>query len=138
LFLVGFIQIKAQDLHFTLHGLTPLAFNPANTGGFYGSYRVSALYRDQYRSVSGSAAYMTPTISVDVPVIKGFREKDWVGVGLFIYSDKSGDAGLTQGATKISGSYHFALNKKGSTILTLGYQTGSVGRRIKNPSKLVF
>lgn len=138
LFLVGFTQIKAQDLHFTLHGMTPLAFNPAKTGGFYGSYRVSALYRDQYRSVAGSTAYVTPTISVDVPVIKGFREKDWVGVGLFIYSDKSGTAGLTQGSTKISGAYHFAMNKKGSTMLTLGYQTGSVGRRIKNPSKLIF
>jgi len=131
-------QIKAQDLHFTLHTMTPLAFNPANTGGFYGTYRVSGLYRDQYRSVAGNGGFKTPTVSVDLPVIKGFREKDWVGVGLFIYQDKSGTAGLTQASTKISGAYHFAVNKKGSTILTLGYQTGSVGRRIKNPSKLIF
>jgi len=138
LFLLSSAHLSGQDLHFTLHGMTPLAFNPANTGGFYGSYRVSALYRDQYRSVAGSAAFTTPTISVDVPVIKGFREKDWVGVGLFIYSDKSGTAGLKQGSTKISAAYHFAMNKKGSTMLTLGYQTGSVGRKISNVSKLTF
>jgi type IX secretion system PorP/SprF family membrane protein len=138
LFLLSSGQMQGQDMHFTLHGMTPLAFNPANTGSFYGSYRVSALYRDQYRTVAGSGAYMTPTISIDVPVIKGFREKDWVGVGFFIYSDKSGDAGLTVGTTKISAAYHLALNKKGSTMLSLAYQTGGVGRKIKDPSKLIF
>jgi type IX secretion system PorP/SprF family membrane protein len=138
LLLLSLVQLQAQDIHFTLHGMTPLALNPANTGSFYGSYRVSALYRDQYRSITGSAAYMTPTISVDVPAIKGFGEKDWVGVGLFIYSDKSGDAGLTQGSTKISGSYHWAMNKKGSTMLSIAYQTGSVGRKISDVNKLKF
>ncbi|HEX5111328.1 MAG TPA: PorP/SprF family type IX secretion system membrane protein [Saprospiraceae bacterium] len=138
LYLLGANQIKAQDLHFTLHTMTPLAFNPANTGGFYGTYRISGLYRDQYRSVAGNGGFKTPTISVDLPVIKGFREKDWVGVGLFIYQDKSGTAGLTQASTKISAAYHFALNKKGSSVITLGYQTGSVGRRLSNPTKLIF
>ena len=46
--------VKSQDIHFTLHQMTPLAFNPANTGAFYGSYRLSGLYRDQYRSVAGA------------------------------------------------------------------------------------
>jgi len=138
LILLSSAHLSGQDLHFTLHGMTPLAFNPANTGSFYGSYRLSALYRDQYRSVAGSAAYTTPTLSVDVPAIKGFRDKDWVGVGLFMYSDKSGTAGLKQGSTKISAAYHFAMNKKGSTMLTLGYQFGSVGRKITDPTKLRF
>ena len=93
---LGFQLAHSQDIHFTLHQMTPLAFNPANTGAFYGSYRLSGLYRDQYRSVTGKGAFMTPTISVDLPVIRGFKKTDWVGVGLFIYSDKSGDAGLTQ------------------------------------------
>ncbi|HJW29598.1 MAG TPA: PorP/SprF family type IX secretion system membrane protein [Saprospiraceae bacterium] len=129
---------NSQDIHFTLHQMTPLAFNPANTGGFYGTYRISGLYRDQYRSVTGAGAYTTPTFSVDLPIIKGFRDKDWVGVGLFFYNDKSGDAGLTQSAYKISAAYHLALNKKGSTVLAVGYQTGAVGRRIKDQTKLVF
>lgn len=127
-----------QDIHFTLHPMTPLAFNPANTGAFYGSYRISILYRDQYRSVLGSAAYMTPTFSVDVPVIRGFKKTDWVGVGMFFYSDKSGDAGLTQSAFKASVAYHWAMNKKGTNILSIAYQTGSVQREIKNSSKLTF
>src|SRR5688572_3596877 len=97
----SFQLVNSQDLHFTLHQMTPLAFNPANTGAFYGSYRVSGLYRDQYRSVLGKGAFMTPTLSVDLPVIRGFKETDWVGVGLFLYSDKSGDIGLTQQSFKV-------------------------------------
>ncbi len=118
--------------------MTPLAFNPANTGAFYGSYRVSGLYRDQYRSVIGKAAYTTPTFSVDVPVIRGFKETDWVGVGLFFYTDKSGTAGITQSSFKVSAAYHLALNKEGSQVLSIAYQTGSVQREIKDPTKLIF
>ena len=110
---------KSQDIHFALQQMTPLAFNPANTGAFYGSYRLSGLYRDQYRSVVGAAAYMTPTFSVDVPVIRGFKKTDWVGVGMFFYTDKSGTGGLTQQSFKISAAYHWAINKKGNSILSI-------------------
>ena len=105
---LGFQLVYCQDIHFTLHQMTPLAFNPANTGAFYGSYRLSGLYRDQYRSVAGNAAYMTPTFSVDAPILKGFKETDWLAVGLFFYSDKSGDAGLTQSTFKVSAAYHLS------------------------------
>lgn len=135
---LSFDLAQAQDIHFTLHRMTPLAFNPATTGGFYGSYRVSVLYRDQYRSVAGNGGYKTPTFSVDVPVIRGFKKTDWVGVGIFFYSDQSGSGALTQSAFKVSAAYHWALNKKGTSTLAIGYQTGSVQREIKNPEKLIF
>lgn len=133
---IGFA--KAQDVHFTLYQMTPLAFNPANTGGFYGSYRLSGLYRDQYRSVTGAGAYQTPTFSVDVPVIRGFKETDWVGVGMYFFSDKSGEAGLTMSSFKISAAYHWTMNKKGTSILSIAYQTGSLQREIADKSKLKF
>ena len=138
LFIASAGLVKSQDIHFTLHGMTPLAFNPANTGGFLSSYRWSGLYRDQYRKVSGAGAYMTPTFSIDAPIIKGFREKDWVGIGLFFYTDKSGDAGLTQSTYKLSAAYHLALNKKGNSVLAIAYQFGGVNRMIKNINKLTF
>jgi type IX secretion system PorP/SprF family membrane protein len=118
--------------------MTPLAFNPANTGSFYGSFRLSGLYRDQYRSVAGNGAYSTPTFSVDAPVIKGFKEKDWVGVGLFFYSDRSGTIALTQQTFKISAAYHLALNKNATRVLSIAYQTGPVQRFVKNSSKAIF
>ncbi|HZV71169.1 MAG TPA: PorP/SprF family type IX secretion system membrane protein [Saprospiraceae bacterium] len=139
LFLVLLLSpAKSQDIHFTLKHMAPLAFNPAQTGAFYGSYRLSGLYRDQYRSVIGSAAFMTPTFSIDVPVIRGFKKTDWVGVGLFFYSDKSGTGGLTQSSFKVSAAYHLALNKKGTSILSIAYQTGAIQRKVSDPTKLVF
>lgn len=128
----------SQDIHFTLHQMTPLAFNPANTGAFHGSYRLSGLYRDQYRSITTKGAFSTPTFSVDAPIIRGFKKTDWVGVGIFFYSDKSGEAGLTQQTFKISAAYHLALSKSGNQVLTFAYQTGSVQRFIKNTDKLRF
>jgi type IX secretion system PorP/SprF family membrane protein len=136
--LLSFGHTQAQDIHFTLHRMTPVAFNPATTGGFYGSYRISALYRDQYRSVAGNAGYKTPTFSVDAPILKGFKKTDWLGVGIFFYSDKSGTGSLTQSAFKVSAAYHLALNKKGTSTLAIGYQTGSIQREIKDPQKLIF
>ncbi len=133
-----FSPAKSQDIHFTLQHMTPLAFNPAQTGAFYGSYRLSGLYRDQYRSVIGKAAFMTPTFSIDAPVIRGFKKTDWVGVGIFFYTDKSGTGGLTQSSFKISAAYHLTLNKKASNILSLAYQTGSIQREIKNIEALIF
>ena len=135
---LGFQLAYGQDIHFTLHQMTPLAFNPAHTGAFYGSYRLSGLYRDQYRSVAGKGAFSTPTFSVDAPILKGFKETDWVGVGLFFYTDRSGDAGLTQQTIKLSGAYHLALNKEGSSVLSISYQAGPTQRFIKNPTNLVF
>jgi hypothetical protein len=81
---------------------------------------------------------MTPTFSIDAPIIRGFREKDWVGVGLFFYADQSGTGGLSQNAYKISAAYHLSLNKKGTSSIAIAYQTGSVSRRIKNIDKLTF
>jgi len=133
-----FSRANTQDIHFTLQQMTPLAFNPANTGAFYGSYRLSGLYRDQYRSVAGDAGFKTPTFSVDVPVIRGFKKTDWVGVGIFFYTDKSGSAGLTQSSFKISAAYHWAMNKDATSILSIAYQTGSVQREVKDPTKLIF
>ena len=131
---LAFCPLRAQDIHFTLFEMAPLAFNPAETGAFYGTYRLSGIYRDQWLSAFGAPnEFKTPSFSVDVPLIKGFRDQDWVGVGLMMFSDKAGSLDMTWGAFKLSAAYHLSLNKKQTSVLTLGYQTGSVQRRIKKP-----
>lgn len=123
--------VRSQDIHFTLYDFAPLAFNPAQTGAFYGTYRISGIYRDQWLSVAGVPdQFKTPSFSIDANLIRGFRPQDWVGVGVLFYSDKSGSLGMTNGSFKLSGAYHLGLDKKGKNVLTIGYQTGSVSRRI--------
>ena len=59
--LVG-MKLNAQDIHFSQYYASPLTLNPALTGKFNGLWRVTGIYRDQFRnSVSqNSMAYMTP------------------------------------------------------------------------------
>jgi type IX secretion system PorP/SprF family membrane protein len=137
---LGFLitqEAKAQDVHYTLYNQVPLVFNPAQTGGFLGSYRIAGIYRDQYRSVF-SNAYKTPSFSVDVPIVKGFREQDWIGVGLMFYADRSGTVGQTWQAFKLSGAYHFTLGSRGQSSFSIGYQTGSVGKRYRRLTQNSF
>lgn len=130
LFLVS-TAARAQDIHFTLFDMAPLVFNPAESGAFSGTYRLSGIYRDQWLSVTGAPnEFKTPSVAVDVPVVKGFRDNDWVGVGVLLYSDNSGSLRLKQNAFKLSAAYHLALDKKGNSILSFGYQTGSIQRKI--------
>ncbi|MEO7176052.1 MAG: PorP/SprF family type IX secretion system membrane protein [Saprospiraceae bacterium] len=128
-----------QDIHFSQFNMSPLTMNPALSGAFSGTFRVGAIYRDQY-GVSGllSNQYTTPAIYVDAPVIKGFRAQDWVGAGVTMYQDQAGTLGLANGAFLISGAYHLALDKKQKSVLTLGFQMGGGQRSIKNKDKARF
>ncbi|MDX1684082.1 MAG: PorP/SprF family type IX secretion system membrane protein [Saprospiraceae bacterium] len=134
--LIPFIFIffigRGQDIHFTQYNLAPVTLNPALTGAFYGSFRIGALYRSQFFNVDNFTAFKTPNLYIDAPIIKGFRDKDWVGVGANIFQDEAGDLELTFGSFLGSVAYHFALDKEGDAILTLGVQGGTMSRRLVN------
>ncbi len=123
--------LAGQDAHFTLYNQTPLVFNPAQTGGFYGSYRIAGIYRDQYRSVF-SNAYKSLSFSADVPIIRGFREQDWVGVGVMFFMDRSGTVAQTWQTIKLSGAYHLGLGRNNQSTLSIGFQTGGTSKRYRN------
>ena len=133
------LPLIGQDIHFTLYDMTPLNFNPAETGKFLGTYRLNGIVRDQYASVIGDFnEYKTVSLSADLPIIKGFRDQDWVGVGLAFYNDVAGTLKFSRGSFKISGAYHLGLGKNNNSTLSLGYQTGSVGFKFKDPTAAVF
>ncbi|MBK9723251.1 MAG: hypothetical protein IPO78_16890 [Saprospiraceae bacterium] len=50
--------------------------NPANTGGFLGTYRIGGVYRDQAASISGFGSdYRTPFLAIDVNFGFAFSQK---------------------------------------------------------------
>jgi type IX secretion system PorP/SprF family membrane protein len=124
-----FISIKAQDLHYTLYDLAPVKLNPAHTGSFYGTVRVGGIFRDQWFTIIDDE-YRTPSFFFDSPVIRGFREQDWVGGGLQFVNDRAGTGNLRTSGMLLSASYHFSLDKKQTKILTLGVQGGSMSRKL--------
>ncbi|MCB0663678.1 MAG: PorP/SprF family type IX secretion system membrane protein, partial [Saprospiraceae bacterium] len=134
LLLMGLVQTNAQDLHFTLWDMNPLNINPAFAGSFSGTFRVTGIYRDQWRSAVSNSnlgnPYTTPSFGIDAPIIQGFRKNDWVGVGVGMFSDKAGS--LEMGYSGFSGgaAYHLGLNKASTSVLTLGIQYQSISRNV--------
>lgn len=127
---------KAQDVHFTQFDATPLTINPAFTGAFTGQVRASAIYRDQWRSaMGGSAAFKTYAASVDMPIIFDQSLDDYLAVGLQVYNDRAGDAGLNNFSALASVAYHKYLNPK--SVLSAGLQGGYSSRNL-DLSKLFF
>jgi len=130
LFCLGMLtSLRAQDLHFTMYNMSPLTLNPALTGAFEGTARISGIYRDQWSSVLNNQ-FTTPSFGVDAPLIRGFRDNDWVGVGGVITSDNVGESDLQTGENFLGVAYHFALDDDGANMLTLGVQGGSASRRL--------
>ncbi len=124
-------SLAAQDIHFTQFYMSPLTMNPAMSGKFEGTVRIGGIYRGQWASVvSGSNSFKTPSVWADAPVIRGFRKRDWIGVGLMFFTDKAGQVGLKHSATKLGATYHLALDKKGNNVLSIGGQYGKGSRKL--------
>jgi type IX secretion system PorP/SprF family membrane protein len=132
--------VIAQDViqHFSQYYMSPVTLNPAQAGGFEGTFRIGGIYRDQWNYIAGIKGYKTPSLFIDAPVIKGFRKQDWVGVGVSLYQDKAGTGGLTSGMGSFSGAYHLGLDKKLNTVLSIGVSTGFGQRRLTNQEALIF
>lgn len=130
-------NIHAQNIHFTRYDFQPLLLNPANSGSYLGSFRVTAIYRDQWANLLPNS-FSTPAISIDAPLGIAFREQDWIGVGVNFYQDRAGAGKLT--TTGFNGflSYHLALDKGQKNVLTLGLNGGSKNRKFGNVNDFIF
>ncbi|MCW3463350.1 PorP/SprF family type IX secretion system membrane protein [Chitinophaga nivalis] len=125
---------QAQDLHFSQYFNTPLLTNPANTGFIPdGNYRIGVNYRNQWASVP--VPYKTMSASADFQLLRDRLEYGWLGVGAVILRDVAGSGNLT--STKVYGSvaYHQLLGQ--SSLLSLGFNVGTAGKRV-DITKLTF
>ena len=125
----------AQDIHFTQFDAAPLTVNPAFTGAFYGNFRVSGIYRNQWRSVT--VPFQTYCVSVDAPLAYDLSgTDDYLAGGLQLYNDKAGDANLSNTSVLGSVAYHKGLGGEGK-VLTVGFQGGYTSKSM-DISKLYF
>ena len=116
------LSLTAQDIHFSQYYASPLTLNPALTGKFDGLYRVTAIYRDQWRNIQEQKTntFMTPSLSVDFSLLKNQLTNSALGVGAVVTYDKVGafttmDAGLNL-------AYHLGLDQAGKYHIALGFQ----------------
>ncbi len=131
----GCMVLRAQDLHFSQWFNEPLLTNPANTGFIPDAdYRIGANYRNQWSSVM-SQPYKTMSVWGDAQVFRSRIQTGWLGLGGAILHDVAGASSLS--TTEVYGSvaYHQMLGY--SSLLSIGFNTGWVNKRINN-SNLKF
>jgi type IX secretion system PorP/SprF family membrane protein len=78
--------IAQTDPHFTQNYTYPMYINPAMTGGSDGEYRVSAIYRGQWGSVTNP--YRTTGVSFDTRTAKN------IALGVNVQNQAAGDGGF--------------------------------------------
>jgi type IX secretion system PorP/SprF family membrane protein len=121
-------RMAAQtDPHFTQNYTYPLYTNPAMTGTADGEYRVSAIYRSQWGSISNP--YRTTGVSFDTRTNKN------IALGVNLLNQSAGDGGFNY--LNAYGSVAYTGVKWGkdySHRLVFAIQAGLINRRV-DPSK---
>lgn len=129
------MPVNAQDIHFTQFNMSPLIVNPAFTGGFNGQYRVNAIYRNQWQSVT--IPFVTYGLSLDAPIVHDLTTDDYLSAGIQLYNDRAGDGNLSNFSGLVSVAYHKFLGAKVDKALTVGLQGGYTQKSV-DLSKLYF
>ena len=136
--LLFFADLSAQDKHFTQFYASPLTLNPALTGAYIGRYRLSTVYRDQWRSVV-ETPFRTFAAELDVrfDVKTNSQYKDAAAIGLLFFRDRATGIDFSTQQIALSGAYHKGLDFDNRQFLTLGFQ-GGISQRNVNYEQLTF
>ncbi|MFZ1703317.1 MAG: PorP/SprF family type IX secretion system membrane protein [Saprospiraceae bacterium] len=138
-FLFCLPNIYSQDPHFTQYYSNALYMNPATSGTYAGTFRVSMLYRDQYFQPL-EESYKTFAASGDVKfniLDKKSGLKDVVSLGLTFMTDKVQLFDFNTNQLLMTMAYHKALDKKYRQTIGIGIQGGLLQRAV-NYENLYF
>ena len=116
---------QAQDIHFSQNNLTPLLLNPANTGDFPGNWRLSNIFRSQWKSFA-EPGYQTVAVGYDQLRNDLF---DGLSLGGILIHDRAGSVTMSVTKILISGAVKRIY---GRNIITGGIQTGLVMKQFDN------
>ena len=126
------LQVRAQDQHFSQFFASPLNLNPALAGSYEGSFRVGAIYRDQWRAVLDNPI-STYGVGGDLRYAIPFTDKknpDYASVGFQFYGDNAALYDLNTNQLSMFFAYHKALDKRTRQYLGLGFQLGLAQKNI--------
>ncbi len=124
-----------QDIHFSQFYNTPTLLNPALTGLFRYDYRVTTIYRSQWKQIN--SPFSTMAVSGDMNFTINPLTGDKLGVGIFVFNDQLGSNTIQNNTAIASVSYHKILDKQKRNRLSVGVQGGYVQKSL-DYSKLYF
>ncbi len=115
----------AQDVHFSQFRETPILLNPGRTA-LDRDLRVILNYKDQWRSVA--SPYKTFAFSGEMAINKKKSKGSYLGLGIQVFSDKSGDSkmGITVASLNLSAIIKTGENSKLGVGIMGGFGQRSV------------
>lgn len=126
------IDLLAQDVRFSQYYAAPTYFNPALTGAYEGSFRLTALYRDQWRGAMDDP-YVSYTVSGDVRYKvgkKGLPNRDVAAGGIVFMQNQVDVIDFSTTFIALTGAFHKTLNKKKNSYLSFGLRLGIAQKSI--------
>ncbi|MCB0686865.1 MAG: PorP/SprF family type IX secretion system membrane protein [Saprospiraceae bacterium] len=129
--LIGIFHLQGQDLQFSQYYSAPLQLNPALTGGFGAKYRVSAIYRDQWRGpLERSISSFGASLDLRFDINSGALSGDAAGVGLQFITDQASPVDLSTNLIAVSGGFHKSLSRNQKKYISAGAQLVTGQRNI--------
>jgi len=124
-------KAHAQDKHFTQFYASPLTLNPALSGAMEGTYRIGAIYRDQWRKVLDNPI-KTFSMAADLRFEANRRKstEDAIGLGIMFFNDKVSVVDFSTTQIAVSLAYHKALGLNKDQFLSIGLQGGLTQRNV--------
>src|SRR4030095_7724780 len=99
---------RAQDIHYSQFYSSPIILNPALTGINDCNYRVTAMYRNQWSSISDP--YQTPSIAFDMNnVLQRIITSGTLSLGGYILDERAGTGHLNNLTIMGSVAYQHAI-----------------------------
>jgi type IX secretion system PorP/SprF family membrane protein len=131
------MAVSAQDTHLSQYNYAPMELNPALAGLNTCDYRVAVNARTQWNTISGGNTYSTFGASGDMAVGKATKFNSFAGIGLSLQSDIAGATSFNITRADVSAAYHFMMDRRGNSSLSLGLQFGFNYRGF-NPNKSTY
>lgn len=131
--------MNAQDEHFSQFFAVPMHMNPALTGAYNGTYRMTAIHRDQWNSAIESP-FRTFAAGGDTRLDFNFgkiKTRDHFGVGLLFVSDRVAEIQTLTNKVSMYLAYHKRFGDKIPSYLGAGFTFGVIQRNI-NYDNLTF
>jgi type IX secretion system PorP/SprF family membrane protein len=126
---------NAQDIHFSQFYETSILRNPSLIGIFPKDYKVSALYRNQWSSIS--KPYQTGLVTAEMRIPMSLEVNDFLSFGVLGYYDKAGSIDLQTVSVYPAINYNKVLREESNTFLSVGF-TGGYIQRSFDPGKATF
>ena len=119
----------AQDFHLSQFEASPMHMNPAMTGMFKGSYRLSMHQRNQWMSVI-SNPFLTSALSFDTKFKK-------FNAGAYLINYRAGTGGFNSMNLILSGAYDYSFKENPYHHIAFGVQGGLIHKNV-NMNNLSF